>query len=116
MFATLVASLSLVSMVANANYVCHVANKRGQHWTFSSPNQANALAMAKNACDANSINPANCNPVCSGGGWHCVVSNQKGQHWSFTAPTQAQANALAKNACDANSLNAANCNPTCVPE
>ncbi|KTD25678.1 Uncharacterised protein [Legionella lansingensis] len=120
-FIGLVATFSLVTATANANWVCNIANKRGQHWTFTAPDQAGAETMAKNACDANSINPENCNPTCydngvAAGRWHCVVSNLKGQHWSFTAPTQDQASALAKNACDANSINPNNCNPSCLPE
>ncbi|WED43879.1 hypothetical protein [Legionella cardiaca] len=120
-FAGLVATLSLTTFVAHANWVCNVANLRGEHWTFTAPTQESAQTMAKNACDANSINPNNCNPQCfdngvAAGRWHCVVSNLKGDHWSFFAPTQEQANALAKNACDANSINPNNCNPQCVPE
>ncbi|KTD16353.1 hypothetical protein [Legionella jordanis] len=119
--AGVVATLSLLSFSVHANWVCNVANKRGQHWTFTAPDEAGAQSMAKNACDANSINPSNCNPNCydngvAAGRWHCVVSNKKGQHWSFFAPTQAQATSLAKNACDANSINPNNCNPSCVPE
>ncbi|KTC75183.1 hypothetical protein Lbir_0557 [Legionella birminghamensis] len=116
-----VIALSLTSLSANANWVCNVANKRGEHWTFSGPTQIAAQSMAQSVCDANSINPANCQPSCYDNGvpagrWHCVVSNLRGQHWSYFAPTQAQAESLAKNACDAASINPNNCNPSCVPE
>ncbi len=114
-------SLSLFSLTAQANWVCNVANKKGQHWTFTAPTMDGAQAMAKNTCDANSINAANCNPNCFDNGvaegrWHCVVANLKGQHWSYFAPTQDEAMTLAKGSCDANSINPANCNPSCVPE
>ncbi|KTD48856.1 hypothetical protein Lrub_1207 [Legionella rubrilucens] len=117
----LFAACSMISAAAFANWTCFVANKRGEHWSFSAPTQEGAQAMAKNVCDANSINPNNCNPTCTdngvaGGRWHCVVSNLKGDHWSYYAPTQEQANNLAKSACDANSINPNNCNPSCVPE
>lgn len=117
----LLIALSSVSFVVNANWVCNVANQRGEHWTVSAPTQEGAQAMAKTACDINSINPNNCTPNCfnngvAAGRWHCVVSNLKGQHWSFFAPTQEQANSLAKNACDDQSFNPNNCNPMCVPE
>ena len=117
----LITALSFVSLAAHANWVCNVANKRGQHWTFSAPSKFGAQALAKNICDANSIYPANCNPICynngfSAGRWHCSVGNLKGQHWSFVAPTKAQAYLFAKNACDRNSINPNNCNPACVPE
>ncbi|MFC3909693.1 hypothetical protein ACFORL_11495 [Legionella dresdenensis] len=116
-----VSALILISSAAHANWVCNVANKRGEHWTFTAPTQSAAQGMAQTACDNNSYNIANCNPVCfdngvSGGRWHCVVSNLRNEHWSYFAPTQDQAMALAKNACDANSINPNNCNPSCVPE
>lgn len=116
----LIATL-LISFTANANWVCNVANKRGEHWTFTAPTESGAQTMAQNACDANSTNVANCNPNCydngvASGRWHCVVSNEKGQHWSYFAPTQEQASTMAKNTCDANSVNPNNCNPNCIPE
>jgi len=119
--AGLVGALSLVTFTANANWICNVANKRGQHWTFSAPTEVGANAMAKAACDANSLNAANCNPVCNdtgatGGRWHCVVSNERNQHWSYFSPSQTEAFNMAKSSCDANSINPANCNPTCIPE
>jgi hypothetical protein len=105
--------------VANARWVCTVANKKGQHWRFAAPTEVAAQAMAKNHCDAASNNPANCNPSCSeagGSAWRCDVANKKGQHWTWTAPTQAAAYAGAKNHCDAASNNPANCQPYCSPE
>ncbi|WP_131750055.1 hypothetical protein [Legionella beliardensis] len=118
---TSLAALSIVTFTAHANWICNVANLKGQHWTFTAPTQTSAQAMAKNACDANSVNPNNCNPTCMdngvpGGRWHCVVSNLKGEHWSFFAPNQDQAFSMAKNTCDANSINPNNCNPSCLPE
>lgn|GEM_PF-6472561 len=116
-----VAVLSLISFAANANWICNVANKRGEHWTFTAPTEAGANNMAQTACDDNSYNIANCAPSCFDNGapagrWHCVVSNDRNQHWSYFSPSKDQAMASAKNSCDANSINPANCNPVCLPE
>lgn len=121
MIAGLVGVLSMVTFSANANWTCNVANKRGEHWTFTAPTEENANRMAVTACDNNSFNKANCNPVCTDNGvtngrWHCVVSNERNQHWSFFSPSQSEAFNMAKQSCDANSINPANCNPNCLPE
>ncbi len=118
----LIAFSCVAFSAAHANWVCDVANDKGQHWTYSAPTEASANSMAKNACDANSVNPANCNPSCTdnsatgGGNWRCMVSNKKGEHWTFSSPNQNQAYQSAKSTCDANSNNDANCVPSCVQE
>lgn len=43
---------------------CVVTNKKGEHWSYFAPNQLEAQSLAKNSCNANSINPENCNPTC----------------------------------------------------
>lgn len=114
-------SLFFFTFAAHANWVCNVANRKGEHWTFTAPSRLSAQIMAKSVCDAHSFNSANCQPACYnngvfGGRWHCVVSNLKGDHWSYFAPTQSQAQMMAKSACDAHSINPNNCHPSCLPE
>lgn len=110
--------VAFVSITASASVTCYVANKKGQHWTFTAPSQAQAYSLAQGHCAANSYNFLNCNPVCvsnSSVPVRCVVANKRGQSWVFTAPSQSQAYAAAQAACVRNSFNPANCNPVCSP-
>lgn len=117
----LVITLPLMSMSANANWLCNISNKQAQQWTVAAPDENTVEAMAQRVCQVNQIKSEDCVPDCyengiKAGRWHCAITNNLGQHWSYFAPTQKEAEALAQHGCSLASLAPVKCKPTCIPE
>lgn len=121
LIAGFIGSLSIISVNANANWLCNVVNHEGQQWTVAAPDENTAEVMSQRVCLSNQIKPADCIPDCydngiKAGRWHCAVTNTQGQHWSYFAPTQQEAEKLAQHGCGLASLTPVSCKPTCIPE